>query len=119
MTFGSNLRTTAGVVVSMAVRSVVIGGVPERSRSGIGAEFRSGSLEQDAQPVQATPAGGTDAADRNPELIGDLRIGNRRIGHKHLKQPLPPGGQAGQGVTDDLVAFVGKNTLINLRPGCR
>src|ERR1700760_3334988 len=43
--------------------------------------YRSGCLKQDAQFRQAASAGRADAAHRQPELVGDLRVGYRRIGH--------------------------------------
>ena len=75
------------------------------------------ACEQDAQPGQAAPAGGADAADRQPELVGDLGIGHRRVGHEHLEQPLPAPGQAGQRVADDLCALVGEQALVDLGLG--
>ena len=65
---------------------------------------------------QASSPGGTDAADRQLELIGYIGVGSRRIRHEHLEQPLPPPGQAGQRVPDGLVALVGEKTLVDLGP---
>ena len=50
------------------------------------------SLEQHPQPSQAAPSGGTDAADREPEFVRDLRVRSRRVGHQHLHEALPAQG---------------------------
>jgi len=49
-------------------------------------------------------------------LIGYIGVGGRRIRHEHLKQPLPPPGQAGHCVPDGLVALVGEKTFVDLGP---
>ncbi len=49
-----------------------------------------------------------------PELVGDVGVGHRRIGHEHLEQSLPAAGQAGQRVANDLGALVGEKTLVDL-----
>ena len=40
---------------------------------------------------------------------------SRRIGHQHLEQPLPPPGQAGQGLANGLGALVGEQPLVDRR----
>ena len=50
----------------------------------------------------------------SPSLVGYLRIGNRRVRHQHLKEPLPALGQAGHRVADDLVTLAGQQALVDL-----
>ena len=54
-----------------------------------------------------------------PELVGYLGVGHRRIGHEHLEQPLPSPGQVGHRVADDLRALVGEKALVDLRARAR
>src|SRR5437899_2481177 len=116
MTFGSNLSTTAGVVVSNAYSPLLIGATEEGSGCCMGT-LHSGGLQQPAERRQATPASGADAADRDLELVRYLRIRNGRVSHEHLEQPLPSLGQTGHGIADDLVALVSENVLIDFGLG--
>src|SRR5215469_12530928 len=75
----------------------------------------SGGLQQAAQPLQAPPTGGSDAPDRQAQLVGYLRVGSWRIGHEQLDQPPPPPGKAGQSVADSLSALLGEKPLVDLR----
>jgi hypothetical protein len=67
---------------------------------------------------QAAAAGGADAADRQPELIGYLGVGSGRIGHEQLEHPLPPPGQVRKGFANHLRPLRGEQTFIDLRFGC-
>jgi hypothetical protein len=47
--------------------------------------------------------------------MGYLGVRHRRVGHEHLEQSLPPLGQAGEGLADDLSALIGEKTFVDLR----
>lgn len=71
------------------------GGLLEHGRSPLLPLGIARRAQQFPQPGQASPTGGTDAAHREPELVGYLGVGSRRVGHEHFKHLLPPHGQAG------------------------
>jgi len=73
-----------------------------------------GGLQLDTQPGEATSAGGPDAADGQAELVGYLGIGNGRISHQQLEQPLPSTWKARHGIVNDLSAFVSEKTRVDI-----
>ena len=52
-------------------------------------------VQQFPEPGQTSPASGADAAHRQPELVGYLGIGSRRVSHEQFKHLLPPHREAG------------------------
>src|SRR5690348_7348456 len=89
-------------------------GAAHPRRVGLGHSGTSGCLQQHAQPLQASPTGGANAPDRQPQLVGYLRVGSWRIGHEQLDQPSPSPRKAGESVANGLGALFGEKPLVDL-----
>jgi hypothetical protein len=74
-------------------------------------------VQQNPEPGQAPAAGRPDAADREPELVRDLGVGRRRVGHQHVEHALPAHRQPGHRLADLLRAFFQQQALVDLRAG--
>jgi CelD/BcsL family acetyltransferase involved in cellulose biosynthesis len=113
VTAGKLLRYT-GVARRINGRTLPDGKHPGGTPGCLPVPSSGGLHQQDAQPRQAPAAGRADAADGQPELVGDVRVGGRRIGHQHLEQALVPSRQPGQRGPDDLGSLVGEQALVDL-----
>ena len=68
-----------------------------------------------AQLVQAAPSSGADAADRHPLALGDLRIGDRPVGHHQAQQLATPLGEARERLPQGGASFGGDERLLRSR----
>jgi hypothetical protein len=76
---------------------------------------RLGGFEEDTQPGKAAASGRTDAAHREPEFVGDLRVRCRRVRHQHLHEALPAPGELGHGLAHPGRPFLGEQRLVDFR----